>query len=182
MAYRIGSIYRITKIDDPTINYIGSTLLTLQRRWGKHKSKRNCSISKYLNKYGCENFKIVLIKEYLVCDETHLRAFEQLYINKYKLKNCCINEQDALNFLKKEKKKQYYQENIKQRKEINKQYRLKHREQLKAKSKQYHQEHKEQINAKRSEKITCECGCMVSRSEIVRHRRTMKHISLMNSN
>tara|TARA_R110002020_G_scaffold313285_1_gene528578 strand:- start:29 stop:661 length:633 start_codon:yes stop_codon:yes gene_type:complete len=210
MAYRIGSIYRITKIDDPTINYIGSTFKTLQQRWRVHKSKKEngCSIGKLLNKYGCDKFKIVVIQKYQVCDDKHLRAYEQLWINKYKMNKSCINKQDAFCILKKEQKKQYrlehreemkeYQKEYKlehkeQLKEKLKQYRLEHREHLKAKSKQYNQEnkekrkqyrleHKEQIKARKGEKIECECGCIIIRDMIARHRRSTKHISIMNSN
>jgi hypothetical protein len=202
-------VYRITKIDDPTITYIGSTLLTLQRRWRVHKSQKSCSISKLLNKYGCENFNFVLIKEYLVCDKIHLRAYEQLWINKYKMKNCCINEIDALSFLKKVKqkhyvldnkeqiramRKQYWLENKEQLKEKNKEYRQDHKEQIKEKQKEYRQDHKEQIlehkkhyyqqnkeqiKTQHKEKITCECGCIIARGDISKHKKTMKHIKLM---
>ena len=212
MAYRIGYVYRITKIDDPTITYIGSTIQTIQRRWNRHKCSTSCSIGKLLNKNGCDNFKIVLIQKYLVCDKIHLRAYEQLWINKYKLKKCCINERDALPLLKKEKinkknkkwrlehqeeikeyrqdhkeqQKEYYnkyrQDHKEQIKEQGKQYRLEHREQKKEYLKEYYQDHKEQLKAKRSEKITCECGCIIARGDISKHKKTTKHISLMSSN
>ena len=31
----------------------------------------------------------------------------------------------------------------------------------------------------RKEKIECECGCMISRSDISTHKKTKKHIALM---
>tara|TARA_R110002012_G_scaffold314478_1_gene527290 strand:- start:39 stop:641 length:603 start_codon:yes stop_codon:yes gene_type:complete len=154
MTYRIGSIYRITKNDDPTINYIGSTFTTLRQRWKAHKSTKrtkNCSISKYLDEYGRDQFKIILIKEYLVYaenqkDSRHLRAYEQLWINKFRFKKCCINKQDALPLLKKEKKKQYYQNNKEQIKEQSNEYQEAHKEQILERKKKYRETHKEQIN------------------------------------
>ena len=261
MAYRIGYVYRITKNDDNNVNYIGSTFQTLQQRWNVHKTGK-CSIGKYLDKYGCENFKIVLIKEYLVCAENnkdfrHLRSYEQLWINKFRFKKCCINKYDSFCLLKKEKyreyynkyrqehkeqkkeyynkyrqehkeqakeyqkeykqdhkehiteqQKKYYQENkekIKEQvkeyrqdhkeqiKEYQKEYRLENKEQIKEyrqynrekmleQQKQYRLEHREQLKAKQSEKITCECGCIMRRDKIARHRRSTKHFNLMNSN
>ena len=46
----------------------------------------------YFEKYGIENFKIILIKSYNVVrthqkDHKHLHAYELLWINK--TKNCC---------------------------------------------------------------------------------------------
>ena len=49
MGYKIGKVYRITKIDDPTINYVGSTFTTLRQRWKAHNLKNNsCSIKEYI--------------------------------------------------------------------------------------------------------------------------------------
>ena len=201
MAYIIGSIYRITKIDDNNVNYIGSTFKTLQWRWDTHKYQGTCSIGKYLNKYGCDKFKIELIKEYLVCDKIHLRAYEQLWINKYKMNKSCININDTLPLLRKEKtknyyqhhyqhhkeqlkeqQKKYYQENKAQLLEQKKEYRLENKEQKKEYDKKYRQEHKEQQRAKQSEKITCECGCITRRDNMPKHKKTTKHFNLMNSN
>ncbi len=147
MTYRIGYVYRITKIDDPTINYIGSTFTTLRQRWRNHKKDGNCSISKYLDEYGRDQFKIILIKEYLVYaenqkDNRHLRAYEQLWINKFRFKKCCINENDALPLLKKEKARKWKQNN----KEKIKQHLENNREQILERMKKYRETHKEQIN------------------------------------
>ncbi len=136
MGYKIGIVYRITKIDDPTINYVGSTFTTLRQRWQTHKLKFNnncngCSIGEYFDKYGIDKFKIILIKEYKVCaenqkDNKHLRAYEQLWINKFKLKNCCINKLDTFRLLYKQKiskrNKDYYQTNKEKLKEYKKNY------------------------------------------------------------
>jgi len=40
MGYKIGRVYRITKNDDPTINYVGSTFSQLKVRWSEHKNKK----------------------------------------------------------------------------------------------------------------------------------------------
>ena len=109
MGHKIGKVYRIVKNDDPTINYIGSTFSELKVRWSWHRSLTSgCAISEYIQQYGKDAFKIILIKEYLVYaenqkDAKHLRAYEQLWINKFRLKGNCINKINALTILKKER-------------------------------------------------------------------------------
>jgi len=43
----------------------------------------------------------------------------------------------------------------------------------------YYQNNKEQISEKKAEKKTCECGCIIARTCISRHRKTKKHINLL---
>ena len=100
--HKIGRVYRIICKIDPTIQYIGSTFNELRHRWQHHKrgyvewlrTKHNqISIYPYFKKYGIENFKIILIKEYNVYasndkDHKHLMVYEQLWISKTK----CVNE------------------------------------------------------------------------------------------
>ena len=39
--------------------------------------------------------------------------------------------------------------------------------------------HKEYFRANCKEQITCECGCIITRTCLSRHKRTKKHIDLM---
>ena len=45
--------------------------------------------------------------------------------------------------------------------------------------KEIYQYNKDEINESKGEKITCECGCVVRKGEISRHKKTRKHIKLM---
>ena len=94
--YKIGKIYKIIHNQSDLI-YIGSTISTLRDRFYQHKKSLSCIISKYFSKYGIENFKIILIKEYKICDRTHLEMYEQLWINKMK----CININNPFEILRK---------------------------------------------------------------------------------
>jgi len=118
MNYSTGHIYKIIcKVDD-TFCYIGSTFNSLRNRWQEHKNdykKQNgrFSIYEYFDKYGIENFKMILIKDYLVCrekqrDYRHLHAYETLWINKSK---SCVNKKLPFQPLKKEQQKEYYNKN-----------------------------------------------------------------------
>ncbi len=86
-----GIIYKIT-CNITNENYIGSTFSELKIRWNHHKNTTSkCCIGEYFDKYGIDKFKIILIKEYEVFVETQkdnkqLRAYEQIWINKFRLK------------------------------------------------------------------------------------------------
>jgi len=149
-----GHIYIITCHVNPKIYYIGSTYDKLSQRWNNHKTQyknniKKISICEYFDKYGIEKFSIHLIKSYDVYrvnhnDYKHLKAYEQLWINK--LKGCC-NKNAAFQPLKKEKKKEYcekYYENNKEKiKKQTKEYREKNKEQIKEQKKQYQEKNKE---------------------------------------
>ena len=57
-------------------------------------------------KFGLENFRMILIKEYEVCDRTHLQAYETLWVSKL----TCVNKCIPLH-IKKLSKKHYYETN-----------------------------------------------------------------------
>jgi len=76
-----------------------------------------------------------------------------------------------------EKQKKYQKEN----KEIISEYHIEYneinREIINEKSKEYYQKNKDRINEKNKEKITCECGCIVRKSDLAKHRKTKKHLN-----
>ncbi len=91
----IGRIYEITSPSLPDICYIGSTTKELWERWFHHKElyqswcygySSPISIFHYFKQYGIESFKLKLLKEYEVVDVKHLRAYEQLWLNRSKTK------------------------------------------------------------------------------------------------
>jgi len=48
---------------------------------------------------------------------------------------------------------------------------------LNEKDRKYYADNKERL----SEKITCECGCIVRRDSMTKHKRTQKHSDLMDN-
>ena len=108
---KTGKVYKIICSLTNDI-YIGSTFNTLRDRWMTHKNRyrqyqknpsRNMSIHNYFDKYGIDNFKIILIKEYEVVDRNHLESKEQLWINSLKP----INIQSAFNPFRRGSKMEY---------------------------------------------------------------------------
>jgi len=55
--------------------------------------------------------------------------------------------------------------------EYDKKYYVDHREQIK----QYHDDHREELH----KPIKCDCGCVITKGHLSRHKKTKKHKSLM---
>jgi len=217
---KTGNVYIIIYNLNNKIFYIGSTFQPINYRLKNHQNLRSkTSISEYMKKYGSSNFMIKLLKKYNVCDKYHLRAYEQLWLNKFK--NSC-NQQHSFNPLQKyikniynkyirtnfkdlireynnryinknrekylQNRKKLYENNKEKILENNKIYLNKNREKILSrrrelyklgrniKNKNYYEKNKEKI----LEKITCECGCEVVKSSLLKHKKTKKHIDLMN--
>ena len=133
--------------------YIGSTFNELKYRWKGHKANYknktlNYSIYAYFDKYGIDNFTMKLLRSYNVYrehnkDNKHLRAYEQLWINKLK----CVNKYCAFQPLKKERKKEssniWENKNKEKKKEYIKGYYEKNKEKKKEYLKGYYENNKE---------------------------------------
>ena len=88
--------------------------------------------------------------------------------------------------------KEYYEENKEKIKERVKEYGKKNKEKIIEKGKEYYEKKKEKLVAKSkenyeknkenlAEKMTCECGCIVSKSCLYKHKQSAKHIKLINN-
>lgn len=88
----IGKIYKVVHAQSDAV-YVGSTFDTLRGRFSKHRTG-NTEIGKLMRELDSDTnkFKIILIKEYDVCDRKHLEMYEQLWISKLK----CINRHNTL--------------------------------------------------------------------------------------
>ncbi len=180
----IGRIYKITSPDLPDLCYIGSTARTLQYRWEQHKAlyvgwlagEQNAfAIFPYFKDHGIDKFEMTLIKEYNVVDKHHIRAYEQLWINKYR--KTAINKNAACQIIPKKilkrikertrkekdpefakkmkaKAKEKYQKNkqnpefVKKNRERAKAYQEANKEKTKENQKKYREANKEKLDAK----------------------------------
>ncbi len=86
---KVGRIYLITNLINNK-KYIGLTTKSLEQRFKRHihcsnGKNNNYSIvlQKAIKKYGCEQFKIELIKEFNNITEEDIHLKESFYINKY---------------------------------------------------------------------------------------------------
>jgi len=177
----VGRVYKIVSSKGNQI-YIGSTIKTLRRRFQLHK-KDTSSSNILFDKYGVDNCRIELIKEYEVCDELHLQVYEQLWINKYKDK--VVNKLSSF-CIKKLYKKQYYEKNREEIRNQNKKYYEKNREEILNQNKKHYEKNREEIRNQNKkyrennrdkilEKFDCECEGKYVYSDKSRHFKTKKH-------
>ena len=172
--YQLGRVYKIINRFDNQI-YIGSTFNSLKQRWNIHKydykkwlndirrKKCYCSSFDLFNKYGIENFKICLIKEYIcvrtsIYDLKHLHSKEQLWINKTKnINSICSFNPLKYNKIWIRKYDKRYDKNT------TKIYRIKNRNKFR-------------------KSIICNCGGKYKYHSKLKHFKTNKHLNWIKNN
>jgi group I intron endonuclease len=172
-----GKIYKITNDYNDDI-YIGSTCDTLNRRFTNHKRdyrKERCKdrpIYKLMNEIGYERFRIELIENYPCVDKYQLRQREGHFIRQFGTLNKLIagNIVDT-----KEYQKEYRENNKEHFKDYDTKYYIENKEKIQEHKKEFYEANKEKIQEHKKEKITCECGCIVCRVVLSRHKRSIKH-------
>ena len=80
-----------------------------------------------------------------------------------------------------QQKKVYQQVNKEAITEQRKNYEQVNKEAIAKRKKVQYQINKDKIKTRVSAKITCECGCVICHGDIARHRKSKKHIDLMNN-
>jgi hypothetical protein len=78
-----------------------------------------------------------------------------------------------------EEQKKWREDHKEELKEYFEEYYEQNKVKLAAKMKEYRAAHKDAISARKKEKVNCECGCEVTKSDLPRHQRTQKHLAIM---
>ena len=175
-------IYKITNDYNNDV-YVGSTCDTLVRRFINHKlslnnkKNNNRPIYKLMNEIGFERFRIELIEDYPCQDKYQLRQREGHFIREIGTLNKKIEGRTKQEYREDNKNKiqEYYNENKDILIEKNKEYRKANKEKIQEYKKEYYEANKEKV----LEKITCDCGCIVIKQQLTRHKKTNKHINIM---
>jgi hypothetical protein len=182
--YQKGKIYKLWSPQGTEEEvYYGSTIEDLRKRKSKHKYSKVCKSNILFEKY--DDVRIEVIEEYPCNSKAELNKKEGEYIRN----NKCLNKriegrtkkeyQKEYNEINKEKiaerKKKYNEINKEKIAETKKKYKEQNKEYLKEKNKEYREKNKEYLK----EKITCECGCLIRKSNLSIHQKTPKHIKLM---
>ena len=197
-------IYKIVDVGF-NLCYIGSTVEKLYVRMVRHRSHYKSylkgqhnyvSLFKIFDKYGVDNCKIYLVENYPCQSKEELTARE----GEHQKNIACVNkrmegrtnkqwQQDNRETICM-KHKQYYQDNKSDLQKKNKEYyeynkedisskrkehRKNHPELIREQEQQAYQRNKEQKNRRRRERVECDCGAVVCRAELSRHRKTQKH-------
>ena len=189
--YQEGKIYKIYNVVNDDF-YVGSTTRKLSERMADHracihsKKSQHLLIYKAFREHGVESFYIELIEKCPCHDIEELRKKEGEYIRQLKpslnkfiagrtKQEYYENNKEYIN----EHMHEYYENNKEYIIEQHKQYNENNKEHIKAQKKQYWEVNKDYFKAITGEKVECECGCIVTRHSIPRHKRTTKHNQLM---
>jgi hypothetical protein len=183
-------IYKLVHKDDYDNSnvYIGSTT-DFTRRKNEHKCRCNNEKHKSYNdkKYqyirgngGWDEWDMVLVERHNCNDGNDARSREEYWRShfnaKLNIRRAHTTEEEKL-----EQHKEYYELNKDKKLEQMKEYYEQHKGQAKEYYKEYYEQHKDEILEQRKQKITCECGCIIRRSDIAKHSRTQNHINLLDA-
>ena len=168
--------------------YFGSTTLDLSKRKTQHKtSSRKCSSSILFEKY--DDVRIELVEKCPCNDKQELIKYEGYYIRNFPCLNKKIPDRTRQEYNKeysdnnKERRKEYCKNNKDKIAEKWKEYYEKNKEQIAERKKEYVKKNKEQIAERKKAynkiKVTCECGCIIRKGDLARHKKSNKHLELM---
>jgi hypothetical protein len=197
-------IYKIVHVGF-NLCHIGSTVEKLHVRMVRHRSHYKSylkgqhnyvSLFKIFDEYGVDNCKIYLIENYPCQSKEELTAREGEHqkntecVNKRMegrtMKQWCQDNKETISM----KKKTYYQDKKPDLQKKNKEYyedkkedislqrkerRKNNPELIREQERQAYQRNKEHKKSRRGERAECDCGAVVCRAELSRHRKTKKH-------
>ena len=136
--YQNSKIYKIINDALPDLVYYGSTVNTLSKRFGEHKSKSNKCTSKQL--FDCDVKPQIFLVESFPCNsKIELNARERWHIEN----NVCINKQ-----IPNRTKKEWCENNKGKINEYVKQYKIDNKEEIKLQRAKHYQDNKERLLTK----------------------------------
>jgi len=171
------NFYKLVCKTDENLYYIGSSS-NMIRRATEHKKCTNDANNRLYNfkiykiiraNGGFDNFKFINLGNIKNVTKEEAHHTEQAFINLFK-----PNMNTRNSYLTDEERKKYFTEYGKEWYKDNTEY-------MKEYSKKYRETHKEEFSEKFKEKITCQCGSIVRKKDIPRHKRSTKHINFMNN-
>ena len=176
--FKNGKIYKITNNINNDI-YVGSSCDILRKRFNSHKCRmkkepKNIPLYKLMNELGIDAFRIDLIEDYPCDDKQALRQREGYWIRQIATLNKVIpgragkEYRDEHKEMIKEREKKYYEENKEKYLNKVKEYRDEHKEIIKEKKKLYY-----------DEKVLCDCGILICRGNLTKHKKSKKHLEFL---
>jgi hypothetical protein len=159
--YQRGKIYKLV-CNKTGLTYYGSTIQTLKKRLWAHINNNNC-YSKVI--IANNDYNIILLEEYPCNSLKELQLRERYYTEN----NNCVNR-----YVPSRTKKEWLEETG-----YNATYYYENQEKILQQKKEYLEKNRDKINSKRTEVLICECGCEYTYGHSARHRKTKRHIKLM---
>ena len=188
--YQKGKIYKLYSVSNKDLVYYGSTTLTLNERLLLHinnyKINTSCTSKKVI---AAGDYKMELIENYPCNNTAELTRRE----GEYTKANKCVNqkipgrtrkEYKEDNKEKIAKQKKIWNENNKEAvTEQRKKYYENNKEAIAERVKKWRENNKEKIAEKQKAynkvKVTCECGCIITRDSLAKHKQSNKHLELI---
>lgn len=182
--YQNGKVYRIWS-PSTGLQYIGSTCYPLHKRLYEHRRRykayvANGNTGRYYTSYEVlkeADHKIELV-ELCPCNlKIELTATEGKHIRELDCVNKYIAGRDKKEYRQdnkeriKEQSKQYRQDNA----DRIKQYLEDNKDKIKEQKKRHYQNNKDRLK----QKVVCECGVVIRKDCLARHKRSAKHQRLM---
>ncbi len=186
--YNKGKIYTIRCRTDETLIYVGSTIQPLSVRIGEHKRRgnnvkyQNILLYRTINN-NWDDWYVELYEEKSCENKEQLCKREGEVIREIGTLNTRIECRTLKEYTEDNKdkiaiKQKTYRENNKDDLAIkDKQYYENNKDKIAIKCKEYYENNKDKI----LEKITCECGCILTKSCLERHKKTQKHLNAINT-
>ena len=159
--------------------YVGQTT-DFRKRKNRHKSCCNNEITKGYNynvyafirdNGGWDNWDMIEVEKFEAIDSYDAKKRERYWIEELKATlNCKLPTRSI---------KEYIEQHKEHLEECKKLYRETHKKEKAKTDKEYYEKNKEIIVVKIKEKIICECGDNITKCNLIRHKKTKRHIDLM---
>ncbi len=180
--YKNGKIYTIRYKNDDSLIYVGSTVQPLYKRFNAHKSdsknpkNENRQLYQKFNETDINDWYIELYEDYACNRKEELNRREGQEIREVGTLNQRIEDrtpQEHREYIKEyyENKKIKILANMKEYYDNNKDKKKEYYDNNKEKISEYYKEY----NINKDKKITCDCGCIVNKFTLARHKRSQKH-------
>lgn len=185
--------YKIVCLDkDLDLCYVGSTANWKQRVIG-HKYNATVEKSSQYNiklyqtireNGGWDNFKMIQLGTREQLKKREAEQIEEEY--RVELRANMNTIKCFTTDTKQEQKKEWRDNNKDRVAEYMKLYRQENKDKIALQTKKYYNDNKDEILDKKYKydkiKVECECGCVINKICLTRHRKTPKHLKLINTN
>ena len=190
--YNKGKIYTIRCRTDETLIYVGSTIQPLSVRIGGHKinsrdiKRQNMLIYKTINN-NWDDWYIELYEDYPCENKEQLCKREGEVIRDIGTLNTRIEGRTLKEYTEDNKdkiaiKQKTYRENNKDKsREYFKERYEQNKDEILEYCKERYGQNKDDIAIKNKEKITCECGCISTKINLSRHKKSQRHLNAINT-
>jgi predicted GIY-YIG superfamily endonuclease len=156
-------IYKIQHLDKDELLYVGHTT-NFTKRKNHHKKnsiEKTTPVYKMMRENGGWNcFTMIVIKEFSCASKTE----------------ACIEEDKIMREMKASMNNYRAYVSPEEKTEYQKGYKQANKEHISESKKIYRQANIERIDEQKREPIECDCGCIIKRYDLARHKRTKKHL------